>query len=169
MGSLQGLLPEPVPADVEERFQEVLQRKMSMAVQLYVEAVRTLEAEAGPAAVEALRERQRQRSVRDAAERGRQGDNSLRAYCHSLEEGCRGSHEWLSTEDTETRQGYRFSRCMWADVFRALGAADIGAWICESDGPAAAAFNPEIRLHVSKTLMAGDDCCEALFYTGDDK
>ncbi|MHB0878166.1 MAG: hypothetical protein ACYC5O_19190, partial [Anaerolineae bacterium] len=121
MGSLQELLPEPVTAEVEERIQEVLLRKMSAAVALYVEAVRALEAAAGPAAVAALREQQRQRSVASAAERGRQGDNSLRAYCQALEAGCRGSHEWVKTADSDTRQGYRFSRCMWAEAFRALG------------------------------------------------
>ena len=49
---------------------------------------------------------------------------------------------------------------MWADIFRSLGAEDIGLWICEGDGPAAAAFNPAIRLKRTKTLMEGDDCCD---------
>jgi hypothetical protein len=167
MGSLEGLLPEPVSAEVEQRVQELLLRKMAAAVALYVGAVRALAATGGPEAVEALRQEQLRRSVEGAAERGRQGDNSVRAYCRVLEHGCRGSHEWEKTEDSDTRQGYRFTRCMWAETFRALGAADVGRWICEGDGPAAAAFSPAIRLEVTKTLMAGDDCCEAVFYTGD--
>ena len=91
------------------------------------------------------------------------GDNSLRAYCQALEAGCRSSHEW-EKEDTETRQAYRFTRCLWAEVYRELDAADIGFWICEGDGPAAAAFNPAIRLSRTKTLMEGDDCCDHVYY-----
>lgn len=165
MGSLSELLTEPVSAETEAQVQGLVQRKMAAAVALYVGAARALEAAGGAEAVEALRQDQVRRSVEGAAQRGRQGDNSLRAYCAGLEHGCRGSHEWVKTEDSDTRQSYRFTRCMWAEAFRALGAADIGKWICESDGPAAAAFNPAIRLQVTKTLMAGDDSCEAVFYT----
>lgn len=167
MGSLQGLLPEAVSAETESRLHELLLRKVTAIVGSYVDAVRALEAVGGPEAVQALRQRRLSQSVEDAAERGRRGDNSLRAYCSALEEGCRGSHEWVKTEDSDIRQGYRFTRCLWADAFRALNAADIGRWICQSDGPVAAAFNPAIRLRMTKTLMAGDDCCDHVFYTDD--
>jgi len=53
---------------------------------------------------------------------------------------------------------------MWADVFRELGAQDIGFWICEGDGPAVSAFNPAIGFHRTKTLMMGDDYCDHSYY-----
>jgi len=45
-----------------------------------------------------------------------------------------------------------------------LGAEDIGVWICEADGPIAAAFNPRIRFQRTKTLMEGNDCCDHVYY-----
>ena len=169
MGSLQGALPHPVDAEVEQKFVEILKRKMAGGVSLYVGAVRALEEAYGPEARERVREYQRRRSLEGNAKRGAEAtDNSLRAFCTALEEGCRGSHEWEKIEDSDTRQAYRFTRCMWAEIFRSLGAEDIGIWICEGDGPAAAAFNPAIRFQRTKTLMEGDDCCDHVYYTEDD-
>lgn len=167
MGSLQGLLAEPVSAEAESQIHELLLRKVVAMAGAYVEAVRALEAAGGAEAVETLRQRRLRQSVEDAAERGRRCDNSLRAYCAALERGCRGSHEWVKTADSDTEQGYRFTRCVWAEAFRAINAADIGCWICQGDGPVAAAFNPAIRLRLTKTLMAGDDCCDHVFYTAE--
>lgn len=165
MGSLQGALPEPVSAEVEEKLLEILKRKMKGAVSLQVQAVRAVEREYGPEGREALR---RDMARRASSPRDTGADNSLRAFCTALEEGCRGSHEWEKLADSDTCQAYRFTRCMWAEIYRELGAADIGFWICEGDGPAAAAFNPEIRFRRTKTLMEGDDCCDHVYYTGEE-
>jgi len=151
---------------VDQEFAEVLRRKVAGAVALYVDAVRAAEEKYGVEAREAILQYHLSRSVAANRRRGQEAeDNSLRAFCRALEEGCRGSHEWEKLEDTDTRQAYRFTRCLWAEVFRSLDAADIGLAICEGDGPAAAAFNPEIRFHRTKTLMEGDDCCDHVYYT----
>jgi hypothetical protein len=64
------------------------------------------------------------------------------------------------TEKKETAAEIRVTRCLWAETFRAAGAADIGyAAICHGDFAAASAFNPKIRLFRTKTLMQGHDCC----------
>jgi hypothetical protein len=132
---------------------------------MYVDAVRALEEACGEAAVEALRQERLEKAVRAAAERGRQApDTSLRAYCAELERGCRGSHRWEKVEDNETRQGYLFERCLWAEVFRSLDASDIGYWICQGDGPVATAFNPQIHFQRTKTLMEGHDCCDHVYF-----
>lgn len=146
------------------KFLEILKKKMTGAVSMYVEAVRTIQEVYGPEASETIRDSQMRKWVEGAAERAKSTDNSLRAFCTALEEGCHGSHEWEKVEDSDTRQAYRFTRCMWADVFRALGAEDIGIWICEGDGPTAAAFNPHIRFQRTKTLMEGDGCCDHVYY-----
>jgi hypothetical protein len=53
---------------------------------------------------------------------------------------------------------------LWADVFRSLDAEDIGIWICDADGPVAAAFHPSIRFGRSKTLMEGHGCCDHVYF-----
>ncbi|NPV06735.1 MAG: L-2-amino-thiazoline-4-carboxylic acid hydrolase [Anaerolineae bacterium] len=165
MGSLQDAVEQRLEVETEERFCEILKRKMAGAIGLYVEAVRAAEEEYGPEAREAIRRRHLERSVEANRKRGAEVlDNSLRAFCYALEAGCRGSHEWEKLEDTERRQAYRFTRCLWAEIFRELEAADIGIWICEGDGPAAAAFNPAIGFARTKTLMEGDDCCDHVYH-----
>ena len=164
MGSLQQALPHPVDGETEEAFRELLRRKMMGAVAMYVEAVRAAEEAYGPDAVERIRQHMRQKAVAGAAARGAQSqDNSVRAYCQAMDVACRGSHEWVKLEDTGTRQAYRYTRCLWADVFRALGAEDIGLWICEGDGPAVEAYNSRIRFRRTQTLMEGDECCDHVY------
>ncbi|NIM06238.1 MAG: hypothetical protein GTN65_11635 [Armatimonadetes bacterium] len=104
-----------------------------------------------------------------AVERGRKmaqeaSSPTLRAFCAALEAGCAGSHEWLKLEDADRRQAYRFTRCMWAEIFTELDARDIGFWLCEGDDPIASAFNAAIGFQRNKTLMEGDDCCDHIFY-----
>lgn len=168
MSSLQDAIEQRLEPETEDAIQELLRRKVSGAVALFVEAVRATEEAYGPEGKEAIRQRLLERTVRGNRARGEAAaDNSLRAFCYALEAGCRGSHEWEKLEEGEERQAYRFTRCLWAEVLRELGAADIGLWICQGDGPAAAAFNPAIGFDRTKTLMEGDDCCDHVYYTGE--
>ncbi len=164
MGTLQELLPQPVDEATERAIDELLRRKMAGAVGLFVEAVRAAQELYGPDAAERIRERMLANSVAGAAERGAQAaDNSVRAYCAAMDRACLASHEWTKLEDTDTRQAYRYTRCLWAEVFRALGAEDLGLWICRGDGPAVEAFNPRIRFRRTQTLMEGADCCDHVY------
>jgi hypothetical protein len=61
--------------------------------------------------------------------------------------------------------GYRFTRCMWAEIFRSLDAPDIGRWICDSDEIVLKSFNDRLELRLTKRLMDGDPYCDHL-YTG---
>ena len=169
MGSLQGALPHRVDDAVEWQFLHILKRKMTGAVRQYVDAVRAVEEIFGPEGREAIRQHQRHKLVeRSAAGGAAAQDNSLAAFCRALEEGCRGSHEWHKLEETDTRQAYHFTRCMWAEIYRELDAADIGLWICEGDAVAAAAFNPAIHFQRTMTLMEGHDCCDHVFFVEDE-
>ncbi|MHB1296014.1 MAG: L-2-amino-thiazoline-4-carboxylic acid hydrolase [Anaerolineae bacterium] len=168
MTTLQQRLPRPVDPETEQAFAQVLREKVSGAVGLFVTAMRTLEALQGPDAVQAVRERMvNGAGESDDAHRAdaELPERSLRAFCANLETACLGSHEWVKLEDSDTRQAYRFTRCLWAEVFRELGAPELGFWICAGDGPGAAAFNPRIRFQRTQTLMLGDDCCDHIFYT----
>jgi len=65
------------------------------------------------------------------------------------------------TEDTDRSIAEKITECLFAKVFRDAGAADIGyAYSCYYDFPAARAYNPKLKLIRTKTLMAGDDCCD---------
>jgi hypothetical protein len=154
-----------VDADVEQGLLEILKRKVASSLSMYVDTVRAFQQAYGPQALEILRARRLQAAI-DAAARGgaAAGDRGLGSYCRALEQGCRGSHEWEKLEDSESWQAYRFTRCLWAEVFVSLGAADIGYWICEADGPAAAAFDPRIRFTRTQTLMQGHECCDHVYH-----
>ena len=169
MGSLQQALPHPVETETEHTFLEILGRKMAGAVSMYVDAVRTIQAVYGPEAADAIRNHRMRKAVERASARGAQAAASgLRTFCTALEEACRGSHEWEKLEDSDVRQVYRFTRCMWAEIFGSLNAEDIGFWICEGDGPVAAASNPRICFRRTKTLMEGDECCDHVYYVEED-
>jgi hypothetical protein len=63
-------------------------------------------------------------------------------------------------EDTPTAVEARITECLWAKTFREADAADIGyACLCHTDFAAVPAFNPKIKLILTKTLMQGNDCC----------
>lgn len=63
-------------------------------------------------------------------------------------------------EETERVFEAHISQCLWARSFREGDAADIGyAAICFPDFAVAGAFNPKLKLHRTKTLMQGHDCC----------
>jgi hypothetical protein len=91
-------------------------------------------------------------------------DRGVQAFCEALEAGCIGTHEWERTEDTPERVAYRFTRCTWAELFRALGRPDIGHWFCDGDESAARSFNPRIGFQRTQVLMDGAPCCDHVFY-----
>lgn len=63
-------------------------------------------------------------------------------------------------EDTPTAVEWRITECLWAKTFRAADAADIGyACLCHTDFAAVPAFNPKMKMILTKTLMQGSDCC----------
>ena len=54
----------------------------------------------------------------------------------------------------------KITECLWAKTFREAGAPEMGyAVCCAGDWGMCQAFNPEIKLTRTKTLMKGDECC----------
>jgi len=165
MSSLQQISSKPIPEAVEKAFLMRLRSEMLIGATLLVAAVRAIQAKYGDEGVEAIHHAFKEVAVERGEKMAREvGAPTLQAYCSALEAGCAGSQEWLKLEDTDTRQVYRFTRCMWAEVFAELDALDIGFWLCEGDVPMASAFNPAIGFQRTKTLMEGDDCCDHIFY-----
>jgi L-2-amino-thiazoline-4-carboxylic acid hydrolase len=166
MGSLQKILPEAVSEAVEEAFLGKLQAKILAGANNLVLAVRAVEAVYGDAGIEIIRRAFAESWAETGKERAKAADdNSLRSLCSAIEQICFGSHEWTKLEDSDTRQAYRFTRCMWAEAFRELEAQDIGFWVlCQGDAAMASSFNPMIRFSRTKTLMTGDDYCDHVYY-----
>ena len=69
--------------------------------------------------------------------------------------------DYTIEEQTPEHMKMCVTRCMWADMFRKLGAADLGyAFYCASDYGYCQGLNPNITFTRTKTIMQGDDCCD---------
>lgn len=166
MGSLQQILPEAVSEAVEEAFSGRLRAKIFAGANNLVLAVRAVQAVYGDAAVEIIRHAFAEAGAETGKESAKASpDSSLRSFCCAIEQVCIGSHEWVKLEDSDTRQAYCFTRCMWAEAFRKLEAEDIGFGVlCQADALMASSFNRMIGFSRTKTLMMGDDCCDHVYY-----
>ena len=68
------------------------------------------------------------------------------------------THELI--EDTAKVVEVKYTECLWATIFREANSPDIGyAAFCHGDFAIAHAFNPELKMTRTKTLMQGHDCC----------
>jgi len=88
----------------------------------------------------------------------------LHRYCDDLERECAGTHEWIRIVDQPKKIKYNFTKCMLAEAFRKLGAADIGTWYCDTDEILIKAYNPRLGFRRTKTLMNGDPYCDHEFF-----
>lgn len=93
--------------------------------------------------------------------------NDFSAYTAPMRAPSRFAKNILSVEiveDLPQAMQVQVSECLWAKVFRELGAAEIGySLICHRDYASCQGFNPRIKLVRTKTLMQGDDCCDHRF------
>jgi len=161
--TLELVLPKEIPESCEAVVLEKMKGKMRGACSMLVRIVRALEERYGEEAKELARRALDQHVARDEKELG-PPEEDLHAYLEGLEKGCAGSHEWERVTDEPDRVEYRFTRCMWAEIFRELGADDIGLWICEGDDPGIRSYNPHLRCRLTKTLMKGDPYCDHQFH-----
>lgn len=165
MGNINTILPTELDEETEEILLNKIKSKMLSSISLYVSTLRFIEKEYGKDALEKIHQFQLNRTIDRLKKLGSEvEDNSLETFCIMMENSCAGTHGWKKLVDTKNRKSYKFTRCMWAEIFRSLNAEDIGLWICEGDAPAATAFNPKIKLKRTKTLMEGHDYCDHNFY-----
>lgn len=62
---------------------------------------------------------------------------------------------------TPERYDFNVRRCRYAETYRAMGLAEIGAVLsCERDGAFCEGYNPEIAMTRTQTIMQGADHCD---------
>jgi len=62
---------------------------------------------------------------------------------------------------TETQFDFNVTRCRYAEMYKELGLADLGFVLsCARDFAMVEGFNPKMKLHRTKTIMEGHDCCD---------
>ena len=99
---------------------------------------------------------------RQGAERAAQvGDNSLRAFSESSGDWSKNNAlETEVLEKTEDRYDFNVTRCRYAEMYRSLGMAELGATLsCNRDYSSVEGFNPDIELTREQTIMKGAPCC----------
>jgi len=63
--------------------------------------------------------------------------------------------------ESPTELSLNVTLCLYAEVFRDMGAEDLGyLMVCHPDHAYARASHPSIRLRRTRTLMQRDDCCD---------
>jgi len=162
--SLKRVLPDEVDDDLEAIILRIIRAKMMTSCRFLVGAVRALEKEFGAGKVqEVVREALHKVEPRGSGE-VHAPEEDLFTYLDGLEHACAGTHEWERASERSDEVRYRFTRCMWAEVFRELEAPDIGRWLCDGDDPSVRSYNPALRCKLTKRLMDGGECCDHVFH-----
>jgi hypothetical protein len=95
----------------------------------------------------------------------RLGDASLDAFAGALDlwrEG--GALEIDLLEQGPERLSFNVTRCRYAELYRALGLADLGGSLsCARDFALVEGFNPDITLERTQTIMEGATHCDFRF------
>ena len=93
------------------------------------------------------------------------GEQSLEAFSRTLDRWREnGALEIELIEQSPERLSFNVVRCRYAEMYRALGMAELGASLsCQRDFALAEGFNPEIRLVRTQTLMEGASFCDFRF------
>jgi len=93
------------------------------------------------------------------------GEATLEAFSGSLDrwrEG--GALEIEMLEQSPERLSFNVTRCRYAEMYRALGLAELGSSLsCQRDFALVEGFNPAIRLTRTQTLMEGAGFCNFRF------
>jgi len=93
------------------------------------------------------------------------GETTLTAFAACLGHwNAGGALELDLIEASEERLAFNVTRCRYAEMYRALGLADLGASLsCLRDFALVQGFNPEIALTRTGTLMEGASHCDFRF------
>ena len=93
------------------------------------------------------------------------GEQSLEAFSRTLDRWREnGALEIELIEQSAERLSFNVVRCRYAEMYQALGLAELGASLsCQRDFALAEGFSPEIRLVRTQTLMEGAPFCDFRF------
>jgi hypothetical protein len=93
------------------------------------------------------------------------GETTLATFARCLDrwrEG--GALEIEVLEQSDERLAFNVTRCRYAEMYRALGLADLGRNLsCLRDFALVEGFNPSIRLTRTQTIMEGAPHCDFRF------
>ncbi len=146
----------------------LLQRR-EIEVQIVGPLIRGFEAEFGrERTLEVVR-----RVIADLARQGgadlarEVGEASLTAFATCLDRwSAGGALEIDVLEQDEQRLSFNVTRCRYAEMYRALGLADLGSSLsCMRDFALVEGFNADIELSRTQTLMEGAPFCDFRFRT----
>ena len=90
------------------------------------------------------------------------GDDSLESFAGTLEPWTRdGALELAVREQSATRLAFDVTRCRYAELYRSLGIAELGAVLsCNRDAALIEGFNPAVTFTRTQTIMQGARCCD---------
>jgi len=90
------------------------------------------------------------------------GEQTMEAFAKTLDRWQEnGALEIEILEKSPARLAFNVTRCRYAEMYRALGLADLGASLsCDRDGALIEGFNPDIHLTRTQTIMEGAPCCD---------
>jgi hypothetical protein len=93
------------------------------------------------------------------------GETTLEAFARSIDRWREGGALEIDTlEESPERLSFNVTRCRYAEMYRALGLADLGSSLsCQRDFSLVQGFNPEIHLTRTQTLMEGAPFCDFRF------
>jgi hypothetical protein len=93
------------------------------------------------------------------------GEQTLEAFARTLGRWCEnGALEIDILEQSPERLSFNVTRCRYAEMYRALGMADLGGSLsCARDFALAEGFNAAIHLDRTQTIMAGASHCDFRF------
>ena len=93
------------------------------------------------------------------------GEQTLDAFAQTLDRWREnGALEIDVLEQTPEKLSFNVTRCRFAEMYRALGLADLGASLsCQRDFALARGFNPAIHLDRTQTIMEGAHHCDFRF------
>jgi len=93
------------------------------------------------------------------------GEQGLESFANTLDRWKEGGALELDVlEQTPRHLSFNVTRCRYAELYRALGLADLGASLsCQRDFALAEGFNPAIKLIRTQTIMEGASFCDFRF------
>ncbi len=93
------------------------------------------------------------------------GEQTLDAFARTLDRWCEnGALEIDVLEQSPEKLSFNVTRCRYAEMYRALGLADLGGSLsCQRDFALAQGFNSTIHLDRTQTIMEGASHCDFRF------
>lgn len=96
------------------------------------------------------------------------GANDIESFTVALAAWSRdGALETEMVELSEERFAFNVTRCKYAELYRALGLAELGATLsCNRDGALMEGFNPNVEFRRTQTIMGGATHCDFDYRVG---